>query len=85
MVINMQLILQDVNFGANLRRLRLASKLTQEQVSQKAQLLGSQMSRETYSHIENGDRNIKASDLIILKQVFNTTYEDILETVNIVP
>jgi len=76
----MQWILQDVNIGINMRRLRSAAKLTQEQVAGKAQLMGSTMSRTTYAQIESGKRNIKTSDLIILRAVFNTTYEDILET-----
>lgn len=76
----MQWILQDANIGDNLRRLRLAANLTQTQVSEKAQLYGSLMSRTTYAQIESGTRNIKVSDLIILKTVFHTTYEDILET-----
>ena len=75
----MQWVLQDINIGANLRRLRKNARFTQEQVAGKAQLLGSQMSRTTYAQVELGIRNIKVSDLIILKAVFNTTYEDILE------
>ena len=76
----MQWILQDVNIGTNLRRLRTNAKLTQEQVIGKAQLMGSSMSRTTYAQIESGARNIKASDLIILRILFNASYEDILET-----
>lgn len=81
----MQWILQDINIGVNLRRLRTAAKLTQEQVAGKAQLMGSNMSRTTYAQIESGARNIKASDLIVLRAVFNTTYEDILETGYVLP
>jgi len=81
----MQWVLQDINIGANLRRLRLSASLTQAQVASKAQLLGSLMSRTTYAQIESGVRNIKVSDLIILRVVFNTTYEDILETDNVNP
>jgi transcriptional regulator with XRE-family HTH domain len=81
----MQWILQDINIGANLRRLRTVAKLTQEQVVSKAQLMGSSMSRTTYAQIESGARNVKASDLIILRAVFNTSYEDILETGFILP
>lgn len=79
----MQWILQDINIGANLRRLRLSAELTQAQVASEAQLLGSLMSRTTYAQIESGTRNIKTSDLIILKHIFKVTYEEILEKGNI--
>ncbi len=79
----MQWILQDINIGANLRRLRLLANLTQLQVIRQVELLGSSMSRTTYAQIESGVRNIKVSDLILLKRIFNVPYEDILETGNI--
>jgi len=68
-------ILRDIPIGKTLRTLRLAKKWTQPYVVTKVQLLGSTMSISTYSLIECGLRNIKASDLKILKQVFETSYE----------
>lgn len=50
---------------------------TQAQVVEKMQLIGSTISRRTYSHIEQGNRNIKASDLKAIKFVLDVDYEDI--------
>jgi len=71
----MQYILQDIPIGANIARLRRAQGLTQEQVVARVQLQGSAMSRATYSKIETGKRNIKASDLLALQRVFDVSME----------
>jgi len=71
----MQYILQDISIGENLLRLRKQNQMTQEQVVAKLQLLGSSMSRATYSKIETGNRNIKASDIIALAQVFGVSID----------
>jgi transcriptional regulator with XRE-family HTH domain len=41
--------------------------------------MGSSMSRETLAQIESGRRNIKASDLKILKEALSTTYDELLK------
>ena len=40
------------------------------------QLKGSVMSRSTLANIETGRRNIKASDLKLLKEIFEVDYEE---------
>ncbi|MDO5111827.1 MAG: helix-turn-helix transcriptional regulator [Clostridia bacterium] len=77
-----QYILQDINIGANILALRKQRKLTQEQVVAKMQLMGSNMSRSTYSKIETGTRNIKASDLMALKIVFKVSYDAFFEAID---
>ncbi|MDR1630981.1 MAG: helix-turn-helix domain-containing protein [Oscillospiraceae bacterium] len=72
------MILQDINIGEIFRQLRLSQNLSQSQVCTRAQLLGSKMSRSTYSQIELGRRNIKASDFVVLRHVFQTSYEFLL-------
>jgi transcriptional regulator with XRE-family HTH domain len=75
----MQFIKQDINVGENLKKIRKNLKLTQPQTVAKMHLLGSTMSRSTYSNIEGGIRNIKVSDLIILKTIFNVEYDEIFD------
>jgi len=75
----MQYILKDVAIGENIKNLRSAKNLTQSQLVEQVQLMGSSMSRETLAQIESGRRNIKASDLKVLKEVFDTTYDKLLE------
>ncbi len=72
----MQWILQDVPLGRNIQTLRMMKNMTQMQVVEKMQLLGSSMSRSTYANIEAGRRNIKASDLKALQKVIGVGYEE---------
>lgn len=78
----MQYVLQDINIGENLLKLRKQNKMTQEQVVAKIQLLGSGMSRATYSKIETGTRNIKASDIVALPQVFDVSIDELFRKNN---
>lgn len=75
----MQWLLQDMDIGHNLRKFRKRDKLTQLDVVTKLQLLGSNMSIDTYSKIETGVRNIRISDLIALKIVFDVDFSEFFE------
>lgn len=69
-------ILQDVNLGTNLKRLRKSKGLTQEEVCAKLALAGRPMLQNNYAQIETGKRNIFLSDLIALKEIYNVSYEE---------
>lgn len=62
--------------GRNIQRIRQKSGLTQEQTVAKVQLLGSPLSRSTYSLIEMGRGNIFASDLVALQMVFKVNFQE---------
>ena len=72
----MRKIITDHIFGQNLQKIRLAKGFTQEQTVAKLQLLGSPLTRGTYSLIELGRGNIYISDLVGLKQIFDLDYAD---------
>lgn len=72
----MQWVLQDIPLGRNIQNIRMAKNMTQMQVVEKMQLIGSTMSRSTYANIESGRRNIKASDLKVLQTVFNVDFAE---------
>ena len=72
----MQWILQDIPLGRNIQTVRMSRKMTQMQVVEKMQLIGSSISRSTYANIETGRRNIKASDLRALREVLNVDYSE---------
>lgn len=55
---------------------RMSRNMTQMQVVEKMQLIGSSISRSTYANIETGRRNIKASDLRALREVLNVDYSE---------
>ena len=71
---------QDINIGANIRKLRKCSGLTQEAVTAKMQLLNCEdITRSLYSRYETGELNIKVSHLRVLRQIFKCTYDDLLD------
>ena len=79
----MEKLLMNENFCKNLKRIRKKSGLTQEQTVIKLQLLGSPISRSTYSLIEMGRGNIFISDLVGLKQIFGVSYDEFFEGVTV--
>ena len=73
--------INDVSIGNNLRNLRTAANLTQEQVVAQLQLRNLPTTRSIYSQIEAGTYNIKISELLALSEIFhadfNTIFKDI--------
>lgn len=67
------------NIGANIRKYRIQSKLTQEQTVVKMQLLGIEISRSIYSQIECGLYNIKVTELLALSQIFQVDIGDFFD------
>lgn len=71
-----QKLRQDYLIGHNIRSLRLRAKMTQSQVALRLQLANIDMSRDFYAHIESGSYNVRVSELVALRHIFNCTYED---------
>ena len=69
--------INDVSIGNNLRNLRNAANLTQEQVVAQLQLRNLPTTRSIYSQIEAGTYNIKFSVLIALSELFHTDFNTI--------
>lgn len=67
---------QDISLGDNLRKLRKDNKHTQEQIVAKLQLSGSSTTRSIYSRYETGELNIKISDLVQLREIYNCSFDD---------
>ena len=72
----MQKVIQNANFGQNLKRMRLERKLSQNDLVSRMQILGSTISRSGYSMIELGTRNIKVTDLVALQQVYHVDFAE---------
>ena len=62
-------------FGNNIRALRRAAGLTQEEVAAKMQLAGYDISRSIYSQMERGTYNIRVGELVVLCKIFSTTFD----------
>lgn len=65
--------------GANLKRLRLARKLSQEKICAELQRRGCDIGRTTYEKYESGELNIRASVLIELRKVYGCSYDEFFE------
>ena len=78
-----QKIKQDFRIGPNIRKYRLQSHMTQEQVTAKMQLMGINISRSIYSQIEGGTYNIRVSELAAMKEIFNINYEAFFEGISV--
>lgn len=75
----MQKIRPDLNLGGNIRKLRLENNLTQEETVAKLQLKGLPISRSSYAKIEANLLNIRVSELLALKNIFNCRFDDFFE------
>ncbi len=71
----MQKLRNHPTLGANIRALRRAADLTQEQVTAQLQLRGCDISRSIYSQIECGSYNIRVEELAALREIFGATYD----------
>ena len=67
--------------GENIKQIRNRSGLTQAQTIARLQVLGSPLSRSTYSLIEIGRGNLFINDLVGLKTVFNVEYEEFFKNI----
>lgn len=79
----MQKIKSDLNLGGNIRKLRIRSGMTQEQVVAKLQVMGLPISRSSYAKIEANLLNIRVSELVGLRNIFNCRFEDFFEGLEI--
>jgi len=76
-----QKIRYDNILGENIRNQRLKNKLTQDQVIAQLQLKGINISRSIYSQIETGIYNIKATELVALKDIFHCSFDDFFKNI----
>ena len=68
--------------GQNIRRLRLKLKMTQETLAAKLQLEGCDITRSAVAKIEVGERHLYPDEIILIKKILNTEYEEIFNINN---
>ena len=78
-----QKIRRDRNMGDNLRKLRLDHDISQEKLCAELQRRGCDIGRSTYAKYEAGELNIRASVIIELKKIYNCSYDDFFEGLDI--
>jgi transcriptional regulator with XRE-family HTH domain len=78
-----QKIRRDRNMGDNLRKLRTAKGISQEKLCAELQRHGCDIGRTTYEKYEAGQLNIKISVIIELKKIYNCSYDDFFDGLDI--
>ena len=75
-----QKVKQDsIQLGKNIRRIRKEQKIGQTELVALMQLKNVQITRESLVKIERGIQHIKASQLKAMKEILNTSYEEIFK------
>lgn len=75
-----QKIKQDsyIPIGENIRRIRKSKKIGQTELVRQLQLLGVEMTRETLVKIERGIQHLQAQQLQGIRDILETSYDDLL-------
>ena len=63
--------------GQNIRRLRMARKLSQEQLAAQLQIRGCDVTRSALAKIEVGQRHLYPDEIMLLRQLLNVSYEEL--------
>ena len=76
-----QKIKQDscINIGQNIRSIRKSKGIGQTELVRRLQLIDVTMTRETLVKIERGIQHIQASQLRGIRDVLETTYDELLK------
>ncbi len=64
--------------GENIKKLRIRANLTQEMLSARLQVEGCDITRSALAKIEVGQRHLYPDEIILLRKILNTSFEDIL-------
>lgn len=64
--------------GGEVQRIRLAKKLSQDDLSARCMLLGFDASRSSISHIETGYRGVSDLEMVLLSQALRCDINDLI-------
>lgn len=78
-----QKLRHDRNIGDNLRKLRFNNNFSQEKLCAELQLYGCDIGRSTYAKYESGELNIKISVILALKEIYNCSFDDFFDGLEI--
>ena len=63
--------------GKNIRKIREKQNMTQEILATQLQLNGCDITRSAVAKIEVGQRHLYPDEIILIKEILNTTFESI--------
>ena len=66
--------------GKNIKYLRESIGVTQDILAAKLQLNGCDITRSAIAKIEVGQRHLYPDEIILIKNILNCSYEDLLES-----
>lgn len=66
--------------GNNIRIIRESKGMTQDALAAKLQLMGCDITRSAVAKIEVGQRHLYPDEIILIREILNTSFEKILET-----
>lgn len=69
----------EIRIGKNIKRLRENAGLTQEALAIQLQLNGCDITRSSIAKIEVAQRHVYIDEIILLKELLNVSYEELLE------
>lgn len=69
----------ETRIGNNIRRIREARGMTQDLVAAKLQVMGCDITRSAVAKIEVGQRHLYPDEIVLLKQILHTTFDEIFE------
>ncbi len=78
-----QKLRRDRCIGDNLRRLRDEYGISQEKLCIELQRRGCDIARSCYAKYEAGELNVRISVLIELKKIYNCTFEDFFDGLDV--
>lgn len=65
--------------GQNIRQLRESKSFTQDKLAALLQLSGCDITRSAVAKIEVGQRHLYPDEIILIKEILEVTYDDILK------
>ena len=63
--------------GANIRKIREKQNITQDELAAKLQTKGCDITRSALAKIEVGQRHIYPDEIMLIKEILHTTFDDI--------
>ena len=67
----------ETKIGKNIRNIRESKGLTQATLAAKLQQCGCDITRSAVAKIEVGQRHLYPDEIILIRRILNTTYEEI--------
>lgn len=69
----------ETRVGNNIRRIREARGMTQDTLAAKLQIMGCDITRSAVAKIEVGQRHLYPDEIVLMRKILNTTFDEILK------